>query len=73
MQPFPGPGAKRLISTGGGISPTWSRSKQELFYGVNGRVMLAPFTVDTYTFRPEGPRPPQRVVSRVNNHIRNHN
>jgi Tol biopolymer transport system component len=57
VQPFPGPGAKRLISTGGGSSPTWSRSKQELFYGVNGRIMLAPFTVDTGTFRPEAPRP----------------
>jgi serine/threonine-protein kinase len=57
VQPFPGPGAKRLISTAGGISPTWSRSKQELFYGVNGRIMLAPFTVDADTFRPGAPRP----------------
>jgi serine/threonine-protein kinase len=57
VQPFPGPGSRRLISTGGGSSPTWSRSKQELFYGVNGRIMLVPFTVGTDTFRPEAPRP----------------
>jgi serine/threonine-protein kinase len=57
VQPFPGPGAKRLISTGGGSLPTWSRSKQELFYGVNGRIMVAAFTADTDTFHPEAPRP----------------
>jgi Tol biopolymer transport system component len=56
VQPFPGPGAKRLISTGGGISPTWSRSKQELFYGVNGRIMVAAFTVAADTFHSETPR-----------------
>ena len=56
VQPFPGPGAKRLISTGGGTSPTWSRSKQELFYGVNGRIMVAAFTVAADTFHSETPR-----------------
>jgi len=30
--PFPGPGAKWQISTGGGIWPSWRRDGKELFY-----------------------------------------
>ena len=32
VQPFPGPGGKWLISTGGGNFPMWSRTRRELFY-----------------------------------------
>jgi len=32
VQPYPGPGAKRLVSEGGGINPIWSRDGRELFY-----------------------------------------
>jgi len=32
VQPFPGPGGKWLISTGGGAEPLWSRDGRELFY-----------------------------------------
>lgn len=32
VQPFPGPGGKRLISTEGGTEPVWSRNGRELFY-----------------------------------------
>ena len=32
VQPFPGPGMKRLVSEGGGINPIWSRDGRELFY-----------------------------------------
>jgi Tol biopolymer transport system component len=32
VQPFPGPGAKWLVSTDGGVDPVWSRDSRELFY-----------------------------------------
>ena len=33
VRPFPGPGAKPIISDGGGTYPTWSRTSRELYYG----------------------------------------
>ena len=56
VRPFPGPGGKWLISTGGGSIPTWSRTKRELFYGLNGQIMVAPFAVEGDSFRAEKPR-----------------
>ena len=32
IQPFPGPGGRKQISTGGGTSPKWGREGKELFY-----------------------------------------
>jgi Tol biopolymer transport system component len=32
VQPYPGPGAKHPISTGGGMEPAWSADGRELFY-----------------------------------------
>ena len=32
MQPFPGPGGKRQISTEGGREPLWAKNGRELFY-----------------------------------------
>jgi eukaryotic-like serine/threonine-protein kinase len=32
IQPFPGPGGRKQISTGGGTSPQWGREGKELFY-----------------------------------------
>jgi Tol biopolymer transport system component len=32
VQPFPGPGVKRLVSERGGMNPIWSRAGRELFY-----------------------------------------
>ena len=32
VQPFPGPGPKVRVSSGGGLMPAWSRSGRELFY-----------------------------------------
>jgi len=32
MQPFPGPGERKRISTGGGVQPKWRRDGRELFY-----------------------------------------
>ena len=57
MRPFPGPGGKWQVSTGGGVGPTGSRMKDELFYGtVNGQMMVAPFRVEGDSFRPEKPQ-----------------
>jgi serine/threonine-protein kinase len=57
VRPFPGPGGKSQISTGGGNSPTWSRARQELFYGTaDSRIMVMPYTVDGDSFRTEKPR-----------------
>ena len=36
VQPYPGPGARHLISTGGGEQPAWSRDGRELFYVQGG-------------------------------------
>jgi len=32
VQPFPGPGGRRQVSTAGGVDPIWSPSGRELFY-----------------------------------------
>ena len=32
VQPFPGPGGRYQISSGGGVEPMWSRTTNELFY-----------------------------------------
>ena len=57
VRPFPGPGGKWQISTGGGSYPTWSRARHELFYGTaSGQIMVAPFTVESDSFRVEKPR-----------------
>ena len=56
VRPFPGPGGQWQISTGGGVYPTWSRTKHELFYGTpSGQIMVAAFTVEGDSFRAEKP------------------
>jgi Tol biopolymer transport system component/DNA-binding winged helix-turn-helix (wHTH) protein len=40
VQPFPGPGSRRQVSTNGGAEPAWSTKGDELFYR-NGRQMVA--------------------------------
>ena len=41
VQPFPGPGPKVQISTGGGMQPKWRRDGKELFYRIDstGKLM----------------------------------
>jgi serine/threonine-protein kinase len=56
VRPFPGPGAKWQISTGGGVYPTWSRTKRELLYGVNGQIMVVSYEVRGDSFSAEKPR-----------------
>ena len=67
VRPFPGPGGKWLISTGGGAFPTWSRTKHELFYvDPNGQIMVAPYKVERNAFIAEKPRlwSERRVLAR---------
>jgi Tol biopolymer transport system component len=52
VQPYPGPGARVLISTDGGTAPAWARNGQQLFYlapampGKAGfRMMAVPVTL----------------------------
>ena len=40
VQPFPGPGARRQVSVGGGTGPLWGRQRGELFYQ-DGTSMMA--------------------------------
>ncbi len=39
VRPFPGPGGKWQVSTGGGISPVWSPTGKELFFVTSGAIM----------------------------------
>jgi hypothetical protein len=36
--------------------PTWSQTKPELFYGLNGQIMVAPYSTEADSFRAEKPR-----------------
>ena len=56
VRPFPGPGGKWQISTGGGTYPTWSRAKHEIFYSLNGQIMVASFAAAGDSFRAEKAR-----------------
>jgi serine/threonine-protein kinase len=50
VRPFPGPGPKRQVSTGGGVLPRWSRDGREIFYwevGQVGRLMRVSFEPGT--------------------------
>ncbi len=55
VQPFPGPGGKRQISTGGGTEPAWPRNGRELFYRNNDQ-MLAVEVTTTPTFSAGNPK-----------------
>ena len=39
VQPYPGPGGKWQISTGGGMEPIWNRNGRELFYRDGDKMM----------------------------------
>jgi serine/threonine-protein kinase len=56
VRPFPGPGGKWLISTEGGMHPMWSRTRHELLYTLDQRIMVVPYAVDGDSFRPDKPR-----------------
>ncbi|MGA2747054.1 MAG: protein kinase, partial [Candidatus Sulfotelmatobacter sp.] len=60
VRPFPGPGGKWKISTGGGKFPVWSRAAHELMFlgGVGGddRIMVADYTIQGDSFNAGRPR-----------------
>ncbi len=58
VRPFPGPGGKWRVSTGGGKFPTWSRTGRELFYLslFDGRIMVANYTAQGDSFNAAKPR-----------------
>jgi hypothetical protein len=57
VRPFPGPGGKWLISSGGGTYPLWSRSGHELFYlGSDNRIQVAGYSVKGDSFVADKPR-----------------
>jgi eukaryotic-like serine/threonine-protein kinase len=58
VRPFPGPGGTWLISTAGGVTPTWSRTRRELLYrSPENQLMVAAYTASGDSFRAEKPRP----------------
>jgi serine/threonine-protein kinase len=54
VRPFPGPGGKRLVSTGGGRVPVWSRTRSEIFYlAPDDRIWVVPYSISGGEFQTE--------------------
>jgi serine/threonine-protein kinase len=53
---FPGPGGKWQVSTGGGLTPIWSKKGRELFYGSGQGMMVASYSSNDETFLAAKPR-----------------
>jgi Tol biopolymer transport system component len=52
VRPFPGPGGKWQVSTGGGVIPKWSHNGKELFYRtVDSKIMEVTYTASGDSFR----------------------
>lgn len=58
VRPFPGPGGKWQVSTGGGVKCIWSPNGKELFYNTldNTRIIVASYTASGGTFRAGTPQ-----------------
>ena len=57
VRPFPGPGGKWQISTGGGTYAVWSKNGRELFYETtDNRIMVVDYSADGVSFLPGQPR-----------------
>jgi Tol biopolymer transport system component len=57
VRPFPGPGGRSQISTGGGTNAVWSRARHELLYlAPDGRIMVVPYTAAGNELQAEKPR-----------------
>ena len=66
VRPFPGPGGKWQVSTGGGNIPTWSPSRRELFYrALDGHLMVAGYSAQDNSFRADRPRPVAETLTMV--------
>jgi serine/threonine-protein kinase len=58
VRPFPGPGGKWQISTGGGLYAIWSKNGRELFYETpENRIMVVEYTTDGGSFAARRARP----------------
>jgi serine/threonine-protein kinase len=55
VQPYPGPGPRVTITSGGALDPAWSKNGNELFYRVGPQIVAVPFTVSGGTFIPGKP------------------
>jgi serine/threonine-protein kinase len=57
VRPFPGPGGKWQISTGGGVLPRWSRNGKELFYRTtDSKIMVVTYAGSGDSFRADKPQ-----------------
>jgi serine/threonine protein kinase/Tol biopolymer transport system component len=57
VRPFPGPGGKWQISTGGGVTPKWSRNGKELFYRtLDSKIMVVTYTASGDSFHADKPQ-----------------
>jgi hypothetical protein len=57
VRPFPGPGGKWQISTGGAVAALWSPNGRELFYeSQDNRIMVVSYTAAGESFVPRKPR-----------------
>jgi eukaryotic-like serine/threonine-protein kinase len=45
VQPFPGPGEPRQVSTDGGTEPVWARNGRELFFKQGEKMMVVDVTL----------------------------
>ena len=59
VRPFPGPGSKWQVSSGGGRFPKWSRTGKELFYRTlwpDSKIMVTMYSVSDDSFRADKPQ-----------------
>jgi serine/threonine-protein kinase len=57
VRPFPGPGGPWQISSEGGQLPTWSRTRNEVFYrSPDNRIMEVTYVVEGNSFKAEKPK-----------------
>jgi len=57
VRPFPGPGGKWQISTGGGTLPEWHRNGKELFFHTpDTKIMVVSYTSSGDSFHADKPR-----------------
>jgi Tol biopolymer transport system component len=56
VQPYPGPGGKVAISTGGGAFPLWSPNAHQLFFIALNGIMVADYSATGDSFTPGKPR-----------------
>jgi Tol biopolymer transport system component len=57
VRPFPGPGGKWQVSTGGGSYPKWSRNGKGLFYRTaDSKIMVVTYTASGDSFHADKPQ-----------------